>query len=208
MDEQQVGTTVRYLRRADIPAVVRLQSRARPLFLPWTAGQLESHLRCFPQGQLVAVRAGSYVGACSSIKLRLREGEPLPDWLTATGQGYFHVHAPAGNVLYVASMAVNGFESRTEVRRALDASLIQLAEAERCERILLPVRLPGYVPVAPSFDATEYLARIADGRLPEPVVQALRQAGFQVLGLLPDHQNQPRPGDRLAALLEWRRQAS
>jgi ribosomal protein S18 acetylase RimI-like enzyme len=195
--------TVRSVRRADFAGIVKVQGRAGPLYLPWSLGQLESHLRRFPEGQLVAVRDGAIVGACASLKLRLAPGEQPAGWAAATGNGYFHSHDPAGDVLYVASMAIDPRDVRVEVRRALDDAVLRLALDEHASRVLLPVRLPAYPPLAARLTPEAYLARLEEGVAPDPVFEGLRAIGFRSVGLLADHQGEPRSGDHLAALMEW-----
>ncbi|HEY9722454.1 MAG TPA: hypothetical protein V6D47_10585, partial [Oscillatoriaceae cyanobacterium] len=140
------------------------------------------------------------VGACASLKLRL-EDDALPQgWLSATGQGYFHTHRADGNVLYVASMAVVPEADREAVRRALDEALLEFARTEHATRVLVPVRLPEFVPEPEDAPAEPPLEQLAQ----DPVLQDLQGAGFRFVGLLPDHQDNPRANGRQAALLEWR----
>lgn len=194
--------------RKDSVAIIKLQQRARPLFLPWTHGQLESHLRLFPEGQLVATQHGAIVGACASLKLRLPDDELPASWAQATGHGYFHSHDPAGDLLYVAGLAIDPAACRFVVRRKLDDALLRLALAERVTRVLLPLRLPAFVPLAPQMPPETYLERLREGQVSDPVYDGLRVLGFRAVALLSDHQDRPRSGDHLAALLEWRSSAA
>lgn len=204
----ETGITVRGLARRDIAAVVKLQGQARALFVPWSHGQLESHLRRFPAGQLLAEQNGAIVGACASLKLSLADGALPESWMAATGQGYFHTHRADGNVLYVASMAISPQASREAVRHVLDEMLLKLARDEGVRRVLAPVRLPGMPGVTDETPPEAVLEMLSASEEPDPVLRGLEGIGFRLVSLLGDHQGLPRAGDRLAALLEWRGEAA
>src|SRR5690625_6432138 len=62
---------VREATRADIPDLMALNRAAYPDLavdnIVWTRAQLMSHLRIFPQGQIVAILGGEIVGAVASL---------------------------------------------------------------------------------------------------------------------------------------------
>ena len=196
---------VRPLTRSDISDVVKLQRKAGALYMPWSPGQLESHLRNFPEGQLVVVDAqGALVGSASSLSIVSAEGEDPGDWLPVTGNGYFHTHTKSGNTLYVASVSIAPEADRAAVWQTLGDALLALVAELGLARMLTSCRLPGYEQVATKLTPEEYLASFNDGKLVEPALAFHMSHGFKPLGLLPDLQNQPRTKERLATLLEWR----
>ena len=176
--------------------------------MPWSPGQLESHLRNFPEGQLMVVDDdGALVGVASSLVILSAEGEDPGDWLPVTGNGYFHTHNRRGNTLYVAGVSIAPDADRSAVWQALDASKMELMNQLGLHRLLMNCRLPGYEQVAGELTPGEYLAGCQDGQLVEPGLAFHLAKGFRPLLLLPGPDNQSRPKERLVTLLEWSRVA-
>lgn len=196
------GYIVRPLERADVAEVLKLQRRAGALHMPWSAGQLESHLRNFPEGQLV-VETDRLVGTASTLRLALGPDEVPYDWCRATGNGYFHTHVREGTMLYLADVSIDPEADRALVRQALDEALLALGREWGVKRVLNACRLPGFASHADTLTPEAYLKKVMAGRLPDPVVHALLAQGYRPAGLLPDLQNQPRAKDKLATLMEW-----
>lgn len=199
--------SVRALQRKDLTELLRLQRKAGALYAPWTSGQLESHLRVFPAGQLVVVdAAGAIVGAGSTLRLAVPAGHVPGDWMAATGMGYFHTHTRDGNTLYLADLTIDPESDRASVHLALDAALVALGRELGIERVLTACRLPGFASYAGELSPEAYVRRVADGTLDEPVVSPLMARGFRPVALVPDLQNEPRA--QLVTLLEWRSHAA
>ena len=195
--------SVRPLQRSEITDVLKLQRRAGALFLPWTGGQLESHLRNFPEGQLVVTEGDRLVGVVSTLRLDLPPDSVPIDWLQTTGNGYFHTHVPAGGTLYVADVSLAPDVDRALARQALDAALLALSAEWGVERVLNACRLPGFAAHADTLTPEAYVDEVVAHGLIEPVMQDLVARGYRPAGLLPDLQNQPRSKEQLATLMEW-----
>lgn len=194
---------VRPLERTEIADVLKLQRKASALYLPWSAGQLESHLRNFPEGQLVVMEGEQLVGAVSTLRLNLPVDIVPLDWRRTTGNGYFHTHVRDGNTLYVADVSFAPEGERAFARRALDAALEALCQEWGLTRLLSACRLPGFAAHADALTPEAYLNSVVAERLPDPVVQGLLAQGYHPVALLPDLQNQPRSKGNLATLMEW-----
>jgi hypothetical protein len=194
--------SVRPLQRGDIQEILKLQRKAGALYLPWTAGQLESHLRVFPEGQLV-VEGEHVVAIASTLRLKPAPDEVPLDWRQATGNGYFHTHARGGDTLYLADVTIDPEADRTEVRQALDAVLFKAVQDWGLQRVLNACRLPEFVHHAGELTPEAYLRDVVRGRLTDPVVTALLEQGYRPAGFLLDLQNQPRAKEKLATLMEW-----
>lgn len=199
---------VRHLERADIPEVLKVQRKASALFLPWTAGQLESHLRNFPEGQWAVEQAQQVVGVASSLRLELLPEEVPLDWCLTTGNGFFHTHMPTGNTLFVADVSIVPGADRVAVRRALDTAIMAVVHEWGLRRVLNACRLPGFAPHAQTLTPEDYLGQVLAGNLFDPVVRALADQGYRPACLLGDLQNQSRSKDSLAALMEWQAHAA
>ena len=74
----------------------------------WGESHLASHLRVFPQGQLVAEVKGKIVGAAASLMVHFGSDSFRPHtWAGITDSGYFTNHNPQGDTLYGADVYVH-----------------------------------------------------------------------------------------------------
>jgi len=110
VSEPSLPILVRNTTTADFPAIVELTRRVYPASLPWGTGQLESHLRVFPEGQLVAVDRASdrILGMAASLIVLWDDYDATDDWRDFTDHGMFTNHdQEAGHTLYGAEVMVD-----------------------------------------------------------------------------------------------------
>ncbi|MFP5504478.1 MAG: hypothetical protein ACLGIN_18490 [Candidatus Sericytochromatia bacterium] len=197
---------LRPLTRKDFSAISKLQQKCKPMFLPWSPGQLESHLRVFPAGQwVVQNEEGELVASCSSLILSCPPGEEgMESWVSLTGNGYFHTHTLKGETLYAADLSVDPDQDYLEVRRVVYEKLRAMMEEHGLLRILAGGRIPGYAEVAEEMTPTQYVQKVIAGKAKDPILTFQLDYGFQVLGLMADHQNLERQARNFATLIEWR----
>src|SRR5215469_3557907 len=85
---------VRNTEPRDFAGIADLCLRIYPDTPPWTAEQLSSHLRVFPEGQFVAVYGAEQkvVGMCASLIVDWEDYNTLDDWVRFTADGMFTNH--------------------------------------------------------------------------------------------------------------------
>ena len=100
--------TLRLARLEDIPSLIQLNKHCFPSMaeqnVVWNRGQLQNHIRLFPEGQIVVEMGGVILGACSSLIVSLGTDDYRPHTYSGiTDGGYFHSHDPEGDTLYGAA---------------------------------------------------------------------------------------------------------
>lgn len=201
------GVKVREATRADIPELAALNKLAYPDLATenviWSEEQLLSHMRVFPQGQMVAVLEGKLVGAVSSLivdlgpdPLRLHTFDGITDG------GFFTNHDPGADTLYGADVYVHPECRGKGVGGALYASRRKLCRRLNLRRIVAGGRLFNYRQYADKYSPEEYVERVVAGEVRDQVLSFQVREGFEIRGVLPNYLPDPVSHDN-AAFLEW-----
>lgn len=201
------NVTVRLARHDDIPALVALNKAAYPVLaeenVVWGPAHLASHMRVFPEGQLVAEHQGKIVGAASSLIVNLG-ADPLRNhtWSGITDSGYFTNHDPQGDTLYGADVYVHPDARGLGVGHALYEARRRLCRKLNLRRILAGGRLWNYDEHAGQLTPEEYAQRVADGELRDLVLSFQLREGFVLRGVMPHYLRDAKSHDH-ASLIEW-----
>ncbi len=198
---------VRQATRADISELMALNRRAYPTLaednVVWGEAHLRSHLRVFPEGQLVAEQKGRIVGAAASLVVHLGPDPLRPHtWAGITDSGYFTNHDPNGDTLYGADVYVDPDARGAGVGAALYEARRQLCRKLNKRRILAGGRLWNYSDHADRMTPAEYAHRVVAGELRDLVLSFQLREGFVFRGVMPHYLRDARSGN-WASLIEW-----
>lgn len=191
----------------DIAALVALNRVAYPTMaednVVWAESHLRSHLRVFPQGQLVALRDGVILGSCSSLIVNMGRDPLRPHtWAGITDSGYFTNHDPSGDTLYGADVCVHPDARGAGIGHALYDARRALCRRLNLRRILAGGRLFNYCEHHEAVSPEEYIARVVRGQLSDLVLSFQTREGFQVRGVLSNYLRD-RQSMNFASLIEW-----
>ena len=197
---------VRPTTPADFPGIVALCGAVYTAPQPWSEAQLASHLRVFPEGQLVAVDESSarVVGMAASLIVLWEDYDIDTSWRDFTAGGFFTNHDPAaGRTLYGAEVMVHpalqgcGVGSQLyDARRAIAVRLGLL-------RIRAGARLRGYGRHADAMSAEEYVQKVVRGELRDPTLSFQLHRGFHVLDVVEGYLRHDPESRGWAAVIEW-----
>ncbi|MBE7504262.1 MAG: GNAT family N-acetyltransferase, partial [Verrucomicrobiales bacterium] len=207
MKPPKTPVRVREVTRADLPALVELNRASYPVLagenVVWGESHLLSHLRVFPQGQLLAELGGRIVGAVATLMVNLGP-DPLRHhtWAGITDSGYFTNHDPTADTLYGADVYVHPDTRGQGVGAALYEARRQLCRRLNKRRILAGGRLWNYQEHAAEMSAEEYAYRVAAGELRDLVLSFQIREGFTLRGVMPHYLRDPR-SHNFASLIEW-----
>lgn len=198
---------VREVTRADIDDLVTLNRLAYPDLaaedVVWSEDQLFSHIRVFPQGQMVALIEDEIVGAASSLivdlgpdPLRLHTFDGITDG------GYFTNHDPTADTLYGSDVYVHPKARGKGVGAALYKARRRLCQRLNLRRIVAGGRLFDYEEYSERYSPEEYVERVVEEEIRDQVLSFQLREGFEVRGVLPNYLDDP-PSHDNAAFLEW-----
>jgi ribosomal protein S18 acetylase RimI-like enzyme len=197
---------VRPTRPEDFASIIAIGREVYPTSPPWTTEQLASHLRVFPQGQLVAVETETQrvLGMAASLIVRWDDYDPLTHWRDFTENGMFTNHDPErGRTLYGAEIMVHPSGQRRGVGSRLYKARRQLVEQLGLLRIRAGARLRGYHRHARRLSAEEYVIKVVNEELRDPTLSFQLKHGFHVLAVVPGYLLHDPESLGYAAVIEW-----
>lgn len=197
---------VRILRTEDFDAVSDLTRRVYPGTVPWTKVQLSSHLRIFPEGQLVAVDTTNdrIVGMAASLVILWDDYHMYLGWKDFTDAGMFTNHDPfRGRTLYGAEVMVDPTMQGHGVGSKLYVARRQLAERMGLLRIRAGARLRDYHKHAATLSPEEYVRKIVRGELGDRTLSFQLKRGFTVIEVVRGYLQHDPESLGYAAVIEW-----
>lgn len=207
MPKKKLPIKIREATRDDIPALLALNRAAYPVLasenVVWGETHLRSHLRIFPQGQIVAEVNGEILGAVSSLLVDLGP-DPLRHhtWAGITDSGYFTNHNPNADTLYGADVYVHPKSRGLGIGAALYEARRQLCQRLNKRRILAGGRLWNYFEHADKISPQEYAYRVVAGEFRDLVLSFQLHEGFVLRGVMSNYLKDPKSHNH-ASLVEW-----
>ncbi|HWP92944.1 MAG TPA: GNAT family N-acetyltransferase [Thermodesulfobacteriota bacterium] len=205
MTGDSTGIIVRNTRPEDFQEILELSLKVYPDFPPWAEWHLKSHLRVFPQGQLVAVesKSGKIVGMAASLIILWDDYDIKGSWREFTDNGMFTNHDPKGRTLYGAEVMVHPSMQRRGIGKKIYQARRDLTQRLGLLRIRAGGRVNGYFKYAEEMSAEEYVKRVIDGKLKDPTLSFQLKEGFSVLAVVPDYLPHDKESLGYAAIIEW-----
>lgn len=197
---------IRQTSASDYEAIVELCSSVYPASPVWTREQILSHLKVFPEGQLVAEdqSTGKLVGMAASLIIRWDDYELGGSWRDFTGGGSFQNHDPAnGRTLYGAEIMVHPHSQGSGIGKLLYVRRREIAERLGLLRIRAGARLRGYGTYAGQMKPDEYVIEVIRGKLFDPTLTFQLKQGFSVLSLVSGYLRHDPESLGYAAVIEW-----
>jgi len=201
--EFETHVRVRPLTADDFDQLIALEKQCFPGMATWSREQVESQLDVFPEGQLVVEYDGEIVASSSGLIVDFDDYEDWHDWKHISDEGFIRNHNPDGDTLYGIEIMVHpDFRGLKLARRLYDARK-QLAREKNLRRIIIGGRIPGYGPYADQMTAREYVERVMNKVLYDPVLTAQIANGFQLKRLIPGYFPSDSASRGYATFLEW-----
>jgi len=198
---------VRQAKRSDISGIARLIERAYPNLPPYKLGELRGQINNFPEGQFVAILDGEIVGYCASSRVTEAMAFASHDWEEISGNGFGTRHVPTGEWLYGYEMCVDPAQRGVRIGKRLYEARRALAEQLDLNGIVFGGRIPGYDRARRTKKAEspeDYIDKVVDGKLRDPVIGFQIANGFQPIGVLRRYLPEDRQSRGHAAHMVWR----
>lgn len=208
--ETKLGrVTLRQAELTDIVELIALNKICFPAMaeenVVWRKGQIQNHLRVFPDGQLVAEREdGKLVGAVASLVVDLGlDPYRAHTYAGVTDGGYFHNHDPDGDSLYGADVYVHPDMRGAGIGHHLYEARRALCKRLNLRRIIAGGRIDGYSDHSSTLTPEQYIKKVEVGSEFDSVLSFQLREGFVVRGVLRNYITDPK-SKNCATFLEWK----
>jgi ribosomal protein S18 acetylase RimI-like enzyme len=198
---------VRNYGREDFSELISIQSECFPPPFPeelwWNREQLENHVSLFPEGALCIEVDGELAGSLTGLLVQFDPASPAHTWEEVTDGGYIRKHDPAGNTLYIVDISIRPKYRKLGLGKLLMQAMYQTVISLGLDRLLGGGRMPGYHKHAARMTPEEYVRKVTEGELKDPVLSFLLGCGRVPLtiaaGYLEDEESL-----NYACLMEWK----
>jgi predicted amidohydrolase/ribosomal protein S18 acetylase RimI-like enzyme len=194
---------VRKLRLSDYERVTEMQLACFPDMLPWSIAQFKSLISIFPEGQLGIEYEGKLVASSSSHIIHSDAYSETSSWSELTNNGLITNHDETGDTLYGIEIMVDPEYRNMKLSRRLYAARQKLVKEKNLRRITIGGRIPNYHKYAETLSAAQYVEKVIDKKIYDPVLTTQLANGFVLKRLLPGYLPKDKESLGYATFLEW-----
>lgn len=194
---------LRQLRIEDYDDLVEMQRASFPGMQTWDREPIESQIARFPEGQMVIEYQGQLVASAGSLIVDFDMVDDWHDWRRVADAGFIRNHNPDGDTLYGIEIMVHPRFRGLRLARRLYEARKDLVRRLDLARIIIGGRIPGYGERADEMTAREYVDRVVERGVYDPVLTTQVANGFVLKRLIPGYFPSDTASRGYATYLEW-----
>lgn len=194
---------LRQIKREDYSQISALQLMCFPGMKPWSESQFDNLLTIFPEGQSCIQYGKKIIASSSSLIINFDEYSETASWNELTDNGNITNHDKYGDTLYGMEIMVDPAYRGMKLSRRLYDARKDIAKKFNIKRIIIGGRLPNYHKYAKKLPIEQYVEKVIDRSLYDPVLTAQLSNGFSLRKILPDYLPKDHESCGYATLLEW-----
>jgi GNAT superfamily N-acetyltransferase len=199
------GYSIRLMSQADYAQISEICRMVYPTERPYSDEELSAHHQLFPEGQFVVCHeeSGGVAGVHFTLLIQLAHFHIDDDWETLTAGGTFFDHDPAGHTLYGADLFIHPNHQHHGLAKALTVATRELVSQRKLWRMVGGSRMPGYGKLARNLDPQEYIAKVKNTELTDPVLTAHLHDGWDVITAIRGYLPHDEESAGWAAVIQW-----
>ncbi|PLR97482.1 GNAT family N-acetyltransferase [Bacillus sp. T33-2] len=180
-EKKPVKVVIRTYTEKDFEALIKIQQESFPPPFPeelwWNKEQLSNHVSLFPEGALCVEIDGRLCGSMTGLIVDFQDGGLEHTWSEITSDGYITNHNPNGNTLYIVDICISPGYRKLGLGQWLMQSMYETVVQLKLDRLLGGGRMPGYHRHAEDLSIDQYVEKVLDGELRDPVITFLLRCG-------------------------------
>ncbi|OES45728.1 GNAT family N-acetyltransferase [Domibacillus iocasae] len=204
--EKPVKAIVRNYTEQDFDGLINVQKAAFPPPFPqellWDKNQLDHHVKLFPEGALCIEINGEIAGSITTLIVQYETGN-THSWEEITDNGFIRTHDPNGNTLYVVDICVKPAFRKLGLAKKMVQAMYETVVHLNLDRLLGGGRMPGYYKYANKLTPEQYIQKVTEGEISDPVITFLMRAGRVPVDVMQDYLEDAE-SKNYAALMEWK----
>jgi len=169
----------------------------------WQERHIKKLIKLFPEGQAV-IRVGGVLAGCAlSITVDYNEFDDDHSYREITGNYTFDTHTSKGDYLYGIDIFIKSEFRGLRLGRRLYDYRKELCEKLNLKGILFGGRLPNYHNHAPDLSPKDYIQKVREKEIHDPVLNFQLSNDFHVRKIIKNYLKGDKASMEYAALLEW-----
>lgn len=169
----------------------------------WKEEKIAKLLTLFPEGQIVVKVNGHIAGAALSIIVDGKMAEKKHTYKEITGDYSFSTHSAKGDFLYGIDVFIHPEFRGLRLGRRLYDYRKDLCERLNLKGILFGGRIPNYHEYADNMTPKEYLQKVREKEIHDPVLNFQLSNDFHPIRILRNYLLGDTASGEYAALLRW-----
>jgi len=169
----------------------------------WTKKEFKSMLKYFPQGQIGIEDNGKIVAAAFSLVVDYSKFGDKHTYKEITGDGLLTTHLDDGDTLYGIDVFVHPDYQGMRLGRRLYDARKELCEGLNLRAIIAGGRIPGYKDHAEKLTPRQYIDKVKNKELYDPILTFQLANNFHVRKLMNNYLPDDKESKSYATLLEW-----
>ena len=169
----------------------------------WRKESIERLIALFPQGQMGVYVSGKLAGCALSLIVDIDKIGLDHDYAKATGNYTFKTHDPDGNVLYGIEVFIHPEHRGMRLGRRLYEARKELCENLNLRSVMFGGRIPNYHEHAATLTPKEYIRKVREKEIHDPVLSFQLANDFHVVKLLKNYMPNDSSSHEYATLMEW-----
>ncbi|MFW5836955.1 MAG: GNAT family N-acetyltransferase [Desulfovibrionaceae bacterium] len=170
---------------------------------PWEREEIEAMIRRFPEGQICIEDKGVVVGVALTMIIDFSLVGERHTYQSLIGDGKLRRHDPEGDYLYGVEIFVDPDYQGMRLGRRLYDGRKELCEKLNLKGILIGGRMPGYKKVADEMTPQQYVLKVKNHELRDPVLSFQMANDFHVRTLIRNYWPEDHHSGGHGVLLEW-----
>ena len=199
---------IRKARIEDIPQIVEIEKAAWGEKRAATSEMINSRIKTFSDGTLVALVDKKIVGFVSTQIVNYNPEKNMRTWYEVTDNGFItNTHDPAGDTLYGVDLSVHPLYQNKGMGRKLMECVGRLIIRYNLKKGTLGGRTPDFYKYADKIKVEDYI-KISDKKNPtnvppDPELTFYNKLGLRVVKVIPNYFKDPESLN-YGVLLIWR----
>ncbi|MFN1217999.1 nitrilase-related carbon-nitrogen hydrolase [Chryseobacterium kwangjuense] len=169
----------------------------------WSKKSIEKLTKIFPKGQICITVDGKLAAVALSIIVNYDDFGDEHTYVDITGNYTFNTHLSTGNVLYGIEVFVDPEFRELRLGRRLYDARKELCELLNLKSIILGGRIPNYHKYSDELSPREYIRRVRDKEIYDPVLSFQLSNNFLPIKILKKYLPEDESSLENAVLLQW-----
>jgi predicted amidohydrolase/GNAT superfamily N-acetyltransferase len=169
----------------------------------WSLDAITRLIDKFPEGQFVIKADGEVVGSALSIVVDYQTFSDEHTYKQITGNYTFNTHTIEGDVLYGIEIFIHPDYRGLRLGRRLYDARKAICEKLNLKAVVFGGRIPSYHQHADTLTPKEYIAKVKQKEIYDPVLSFQLSNDFHVKKVLTDYMPDDAQSKEFAILLQW-----